>query len=379
MNGTSAAAVLVDLPPSTRFASLETWFNALPAQDRASLRWFAQVLETLREDLVKSPITEESLHAIALRYQDMVIRLRAWRWSLQQPSWLIEDHPDARHGSLEVQLGSPIAATQIELAEGIVKGFYLTFSELVREDAIHSSLVEFMAQTSTEHLSEALAQNPAFDLVRAQVLLQGVFECIDRGGLQERAIELGRRALLCALHGITKMSRLFPPALTKRIRLHTRAAIQARHDETIDQPQASDADQLLVATTQKWLLESEEPIAILRGLRIGPPRPASPSGAAPPKLRKLLGELVGIRFDSSSLSLKDAEGEHTFYVTPALLERALSLRGQPVAALLVTATPSGFQRLLRLDPVEGPTIPSGPERTRELIEQHGELLHRLAQ
>lgn len=396
MRGAMAVAAVVQLSAPRTLRDLEMWFASLPARERADLTWAEPALREVRECLVAGPLTPEALDLALHRYLTISLRIPALRRLLRQdPSLLLvaAHHVQERLHELHGWLESPAAAAVVDQAAHIVKASQEALVAALRDGTLEIP-EEMAGQATLDRSDEALqtiVAQPETSIVCAQLLLLGVIECADQGAPSERGRELGRRALLCAIAGLRAFRQNDLPLFlgdysgaSGDVPIH--AEWQASRPElSLEQR----VDLLLESSARFASLESREALEALQGLQFIPgaaSRPPSPGPAPRPpvQVQRLVGEIAGVMFSDALIILRSTTnpGGLALRATPALVERALTLRGQTIAAV-VLMEPGGDHgtphlRVLRLDPAEGPAIPESGERTREMLQQWDELLRRLA-
>lgn len=396
MRGAMAVAAVVQLSAPRTLRDLEGWFASLPARERADLTWAEPALREVRDGLIAGPLTPEALDLALHRYLAISLRIPALRKLIRQdPSLLVvaAQHVQDRLLELHGWLGSPTAAAVVDQAACIVKASQEALVAALRDGTLE--IPEEMGgptalDQSDEDLRAVVAQ-PQASIICAQLLLLGVIECADQGAAPERGRELGRRALLCAITGLRALRQNNLPVFPVDYRgASGNTAIHAEWQES--RPELSleqRVDLLIEISARIAALESREALEALQGLQFIPgttARPPSPGPApAPPvQVQRLVGEIAGVMFSDALIILRSTANPHGFVLqaTPALVERALTLRGQTITAL-VLMEPDGDHwmrrlRVLRLDPEAGPAIPESGQRTREMLQQWDELLRRLA-
>lgn len=380
MYGAAAVAATAQLSAPTTLGELESWFLSLPARDRAEVIWAEPALRAVRQQLVSGPLTSDALHGALCRYLQLTLRMRALPQLLRQDqsvSVAAMQHVRERLIGLHDWLGSPTAATVVDQAVRIVKACQAGLIAALHDGAWDiQDLEEIREALDDEGAIQEVAAQPEASVTCAQLLLLGVIECADRDASPERGRELGRRALVCAINGL------------RAIRAN---GISVSLDDSGENPGATleqRVDLFLEASANCAILESRETLDEFDNLQFAPgtssqPPLPEPAPDPPAQIQRLVGELIGIDFPSSVITLQLIDGITYFLnVTPSLLDRAIELRSQLMAAL-VLIEPGGNAwarniRALRLDPEAGPAIPESGERTREMLQQRDELLRRLA-
>lgn len=387
MRGATAVAAMVQLSAPRTLRDLERWFASLPARERADLTWAEPAMREVRESLVAGPLTPEALDRALLRYLAISLRIPALRKLIRENPSLplvaaqyIQERLEALHDWLD----SPTAASFVDQAARIVKAFQEALvaalhgrDQEIPEEMAHAAVVD-----QGDEVLQAILTQPEANLICAHLLLLGVIECADRGAAPERGRELGRRALLCAIAGLRALRRTDSTvslgdyrAASGDMVLHVEWQ-QSNSELSLEQR----VDLLIENSARSAALESREALDAFQHLQFVPgmtswlPSPGSTAVAV--QVLRVVGEIAGVMFSDPSITLRSTAAAFGFpyQATPALVERALELRGQTVAATVLMP----HLRVLRLDPEAGPAIPESGERTREMLQQRDELLRRLA-
>lgn len=368
-----------DFPAPLTQNELDRLLGTLSARERAELSWSRPGLAEALDGLLTGPLNRETLDASTRMCARVSLGLRRALRRMAQgnlPHFAFSAAVNTRRARLVTFLGSESVVGHVEQAANIFEAFF----ESVKAELPGISAQLLDDDRDIEDLLDAMLQSWSAGLLSAEMLLIAVFEAEDKNGSPERGRELARLALVAAVDFVTVLR---SRGLTIPLKYPERSA------EDEDTVLAIMAERALWKTPDEAARAGEWVSALLpRHTAVITPEP--PAVAIPrqrTRLNRHVGEVTSVqRLPFPAVSLLSDGAYIWFAATPELVEQAWTLHGAPVAVLAVRtsggpemmawSTPMG--RLVRIDPASDEQAPDSATRTRDMIRDWDEVLHRLA-
>ena len=358
---------------------LDRLLGTLSASERAELSWSRPGLVKALDSLITEPLSRETLDASTRIFMQVTLGLKRVMRRMAQgylPPPPLSAAVSKRRDRLVTFLGSATLVAHVEQAASVIDALF----ETVRVD-LPRILAQLLDDDRDVHeLLDEMLQTPAVGIFCAQVLLVALFEAEEKSGSPERGRELARLALVTAVDGVTTL----------------RAYGVTFPLQNMGNPN-EDEDELLAVMAGRALRDvSAEAARAGQWVSAGMPRPAAvimqePATVEAPRprtrLTRYVGEVVLVqRLPIAAIELLSEGTFKWFTATPELVDRAWALHGAPVEVLALH-TSGGPEmvawvtltgRLVRIDPASGEQAPDSATRTRDMLRDWDELLHRLA-
>ncbi len=372
------------LPLTSPAREVEEWQSNLPAAVRAELSWNHPLLQQALDELLAGPLELSRLDIATRQIGRVLIGCKSYmRWILREGMPVGGLFAALREQLLPCDdfLVSPDLVDQMNLCLRVFKRKVEINLEILRSAEL-SELEEGLADI--EAAVESTMLFPELGFSRVSALLMAVFHARAKGYSPELAGELARLCLIMTVEAVESYRQIG-------------IDLRVEQEETPQQIQ----DRALISMGKLALLGeewSEGAGGWVRGL--APPLSFSEPAAiemeteeeerAPrvrTRIERHVGELLGVAFgEHASVTLSIEGVSWCFAATPEIVERACKLGGGAIEALILEK-PSGEQtwaifnvqtkKLLRLDR-PGESAPDEATRTRDMIRDWDELLHRLA-
>lgn len=363
------ATLAADLPIVWTTRELKDWLERLPALERAELAWTRPQFEAALRRLLEEPLEPAGVDAATCDFLRVSLGCRRFLRRLLQselPLAAIFEPWRVRLPEIAAFLESSASGEQAELTLQALIAVFRAFEEQLRtreQDNAESISRSLEDQDVSALPDEQLMTSPMGDITRAHALFAALLEAFERRFAPARGRELARLALRHAVRGVSQLRfdigssvEVEIPAEPREDRLLHAAALLALAGQ---------------ANLPSELAGTPSTAAILR--LMAPSVASTPVASAPlPRLRRVTAKVTAVAWSPPAIAL---DGQLCWFsATPEMVERALSLRGELTQAVVLDPK----CRLLRIDPAAGPDIPNAEGRTEAMLQDWGELLHRLA-
>ncbi|MFO0759477.1 MAG: hypothetical protein U0359_23500 [Byssovorax sp.] len=360
---------------------IERWLEALPARERAEMKWMGPEIKAALAELLQGALTREVLDKATEDFARIIFRRRRLLHRVLHEDFstvTISKALEMRRAEITHFLGSDVLFSQVNLAaRAIGRALEVLFAS-IRTTPERQAELERLLEADLDTIIGSLATDPTVGLLRAEVCVIGLFEAFERQGSAERARELGRLALVAAVDAIVDL------------RAHgIKIALDASHRAAGDFDMALEVMSRMVLCDPgdanhagPWIQGKMPQRALSFDASVPPAAPDTPRFGK--RLQRYEGTIAGIGLDPPGITLRCADQWLSFSGTPDLVDRAIALRAAPVhvVAIVDTSAPLGPWtlgplRLLRIGPAdEASTSPAA--RTRDILHDWDELLSRLA-
>ncbi|MEO7328960.1 MAG: hypothetical protein ABI193_10300 [Minicystis sp.] len=380
MVATSALlSIAVNSPTELTTQGIDRWLTTLSARERADVKWMGPGIKAALATLLDGPLTRQALDTATEGFARVLLgrrRFFARLLDVDASALTIAGTVEEQRPMLMSVLGSEVLFSQLHLAVHAIDGTIQAILQKNRDMPEAQSNLDRALDLDLDELVEATMADPASSVLRAQVCVAGILEIAEGHGTAERSRDLARLALIASIDGVA-------------------AARAGGFDIALDASHfaAADFDQVLVAMARMALSDPNDAHGAAYWVQARMPQlsfPELPQETPEPapvrfpkRLRRYVGEVAAIGFGPHpTIQLTGADGLQSFSATPELVEHALTLRGALIEAMAVIE-PIPFAwwlsplRLVRIGPAaEEP--PSSALRTRDIVKDWDELLHRLA-
>jgi hypothetical protein len=346
----------------------DRWLERIPARERADVKWARPILESALDALLTQPLETELIDdatrqfvCAGFRFRAVLLRMLSEQLPLAELyEGLLVQIPEVLK-AINSAIVEKQAETAIRVVVCISTRFYKVLKDL--EFAEREEFVANLMKTDCDELAVRVMEEEQAPFYRSQAIVAALLEGARRNTSQARMHELSRLALRHSLRALG---------------VARRAEVIANEDVQRSGLLQKD-DDLLVAAAALAIAGRENLAEELTAAECLPEwmyaRALIPQAIPQPQVQRVTGRITGVTLqDPITIGI---EGHHMWLpATPEQLERAVSLRSQPVVATILTGP---YSRILRLDAVGNAPQSDSASRTRDMFHDWEELLERLAQ